>query len=219
MAAPIVDPTTLEWVGLSSAEVSDALDFVGIAGQVSGIRAVVGEASMIGRAATVRYVPAVGGSVGDFIDDVPPGAVVAVDNSGRLDCTVWGGILSEVAVRRGIAGAAINGACRDTATAEEAGFPLFARINYMRTGKDRVRLEATNETVSFGDVPIHPGDIIVGDRDGLVVVPSAAESEVLDRAHRIREAEERIVALVRAGESLVAARAAEGYHLLQRAER
>ena len=79
-----------------------------------------------------------GKSVGDYIDDVPTGAVVVIDNGGRLDATVWGDILTTVAHRDGVAGTVIDGVCRDVGRSIELGYPIFARANTMRTGKDRV---------------------------------------------------------------------------------
>ena len=105
--------------------------------------------------------------------DTPEGAVVVLDNGGRVDCTVWGGILSQLAAHRGIAGTVIHGVCRDTAEAEEVAYPLYACGRFMRTGKDRVQVEAVGETVSLADVRVAAGDFIVGDEDGIVVVPKA----------------------------------------------
>jgi len=66
------------------------------------------------------------GTAGDYLDDVHAGDVV-LDNQGRLDCTVWGGILTRLAARKGIAGTVVNGVARDTAVADDLGYPLFAR--------------------------------------------------------------------------------------------
>ncbi|MFW6078387.1 MAG: RraA family protein, partial [Gemmatimonadota bacterium] len=84
---------------LSTATISDALDRLGIAGQAEGIRAVGPDVRCAGPAFTVRLVPITGtrGSVGDFIDEVPTGAVVVLDNGGRTDVTVWGDLLTETA--------------------------------------------------------------------------------------------------------------------------
>ncbi|MEF2978078.1 RraA family protein [Subtercola sp. YIM 133946] len=207
-----------EWLDLETGTVSDALDALGLPGSIQGIRAVVPGSTMVGIAYTVRYTPAgsSAGSVGDFLDDVPAGSVVAIDNGGRLDCTVWGGIMSEVALRRDLAGTAINGVSRDTAVATQLGYPLFTRGSFMRTGKDRVQLESVGEVISFGECQVRQGDLLIGGPDGLVVVPAMRAADVLDRARAIHDAEARIVGRVREGQSLVDARLAEGYHELQR---
>lgn len=216
--------TTQDWFQqartLSTAEVSDALDALHLPGSALGIRPIAGPARLFGLAFTVRFAPIdrfQPGTVGDFIDDLPPGTVAVLDNGGRLDCTVWGGILSRLAAHRKLGGTVVHGVCRDTAEADEAGYPLYANGRFMRTGKDRVQVEAVGETVSLGDVRVAAGDFIVGDEDGIVVVPKARVTEVFERALVLRAAEQRIVAATLAGASLAEARRQAAYHTLQRA--
>lgn len=83
-------------------------------------------------------------------------SVVVIDNAGRLDATIWGDILTMVAHRRGIAGTVIDGVCRDISRAWNLGYPIFARDNTMRTGKDRVDLDQINVPVSIGGVRVAP---------------------------------------------------------------
>jgi 4-hydroxy-4-methyl-2-oxoglutarate aldolase len=100
---------------IDTAALSDALDRLGIAGQCLGIKPLDQGFRMAGRADTLLYAPQrPGGTVGDYIDDVPPGSVLVLDNRGREDATVWGDILSFVPHQRGVAGTVIDGACRDT---------------------------------------------------------------------------------------------------------
>jgi regulator of RNase E activity RraA len=205
---------------LSTAEVSDALDALRLPGSVIGIGHVAGRARLFGPAFTVRYAPVDGarpGTVGDYLDATPEGAVVVLDNAGRLDCTVWGGILSQLAAHRGVAGTVVHGVCRDTAEAEQVGYPLYACGRFMRTGKDRVQVEDVGGAVSLGDVRVAAGDFIVGDEDGVVVVPRARAAEVFERALVLRDAEARIVSATLAGASLEVARRQAAYHTLQRA--
>ena len=86
-------------VRLDTSALSDALDRLGIEGQALGIKPLATSFRAVGRAFTVRMLPRglSGKSVGDYIDDVPPGHVVVIDNGGRLDATVWGDILTTVA--------------------------------------------------------------------------------------------------------------------------
>lgn len=200
---------------LGTATLSDALDKLGIAGQCLGIKPLDQRFRLAGRAFTLQYAPYAGGTVGDFIDDVPPDHVVVIDNGMRPDATVWGNILTFVADRRGVAGTVIDGACRDTSFALELGYPLFSRSYSMRTGKDRVQLEAVNVPVNIGDARVTPDDLILGDSDGVVAIPRAREEEVLAIAEEIEAAEQRILALVGAGTPLAAARREQSYHSLQ----
>jgi 4-hydroxy-4-methyl-2-oxoglutarate aldolase len=206
------------WASLSAAEVSDALDRLGVEGQLHGLGSLVGSTHTCGRAFTVTYGSATRppGTVGDFLDDVAPGQVVVIDNRGRTDCTVWGGILTRLATERGVAGTVIDGVARDTISAHELAYPLFAHGRYMRTGKDRVQVEAVQTSVTICDVRVSPGDVVLGDRDGVVVVPRAYESDVLRVALEINDIERRISELLTQGATLADARAATSYHLLQR---
>jgi regulator of RNase E activity RraA len=197
--------------------VSDALDRLGIAGQALGIASLDRSFRLVGRAWTLRYGP-VGqdrGTVGDYIDDLGPGDVVVLDNQGRLDATVWGDLLTIVAHRRQVAGTVFDGICRVDRSLT-LGYPIFARGNWMRTGKDRVRVEATQVPVSVGGIRVEPGDLLLGDGDGIVVVPAARADEVLETAERIEGAEAAIRAAIEAGTPLGEARRAAGYHDLQR---
>src|ERR1700761_893094 len=96
--------------GLDTPGVSDALDKLGIHGQVLGIAPLADYTKVVvGPAFTVKYVPASvpPGTVGDFIDEVAQGDVVVIDNDGRTDCTVWGDIMTQYAGLRDIAGTVI----------------------------------------------------------------------------------------------------------------
>jgi regulator of RNase E activity RraA len=202
---------------LDTTAISDALDRLGIAGQCLGIKPLDPGFRLAGRAFTILYGPAGSppGTVGDFIDDVPPGNVIVIDNGGRENATVWGDILTMVAHRRGIAGTVIDGACRDTHLARELGYAMFSRSYSMRTGKDRVQVEAINSVVNAGDARVQAGDIVRGDSDGVVAIPREHEDEVLKVAEEIDAVEEQIRRAVHHGSTLRDARRQFGYHKLQ----
>jgi 4-hydroxy-4-methyl-2-oxoglutarate aldolase len=214
---PNQDPSVERASKLDTATISDALDRLGIPGQCLNIKPRDPRFRTTGRAFTMLYGP-VGkpaGTVGEFIDDVAPGSVIAIDNGGRENATVWGDILTEIAHRRGIAGTVIDGACRDTALCLELGYPVFSHSYSMRTGKDRVQLDGTNLAVNIGDARVAPGDILRGDADGVVVIPRQHEAEVLATAEGIATAEDAIRKSVRQGKRLDEARKQFGYHQLQ----
>lgn len=202
---------------LDATALSDAMDRLGIAGQCLGIKPLDHHFRLTGRAFTLLYGPAGSppGTVGDYIDDVPPGGVVVLDNGGRENATVWGDILTWVAHERGIAGTVIDGACRDTSLSLELGYPIYSRSYSMRTGKDRIQVEAVGGPVNIGDARVHPGDILRGDSDGVVVIPHGHENAILDAAEEIDAIEDHIRRAVRAGMSLREARRQHGYHQLQ----
>lgn len=211
------DPNVARAAKLDTATLSDALDKLGIAGQCYRIKPRDVGFRMTGRAWTLLYGPAGKpcGTVGDYIDDVPPGSVVVLDNGGCDNATVWGDILTEIAHRRGIAGTLIDGVCRDTALCRQLGYPIFSKDHWMRTGKDRVQVEATGVPVNIGDARVAPGDIVRGDADGVLVIPKEHEAAVLDTAEAIEVAEEAIRHAVRGGMRLDEARKQFKYHQLQ----
>jgi 4-hydroxy-4-methyl-2-oxoglutarate aldolase len=203
---------------LTTATLSDALDRLGRPGSLHGIAPLASGQRLVGRAFTVRYRP-VGhppGSVGDYIDDMESGQLVVIDNGGRTDCTVWGDILTAVAHQRGIAGTVIDGVNRDVRRALDLGYPIYSRGRFMRTGKDRVEVADVRGIVTVGGVQIAPGDLVVGDDDGVVAIPQDVEQEVIEVARRIAEREEAILAEALAGASIAEARSRHGYHVLQR---
>jgi regulator of RNase E activity RraA len=203
---------------LPTATISDALDRLAIVGQCLGIAPLDPKFRLCGRAFTLRYRPTgvvERGNVGDYIDDVPPGDIVVLDNAGRLDCTVWGDILTAVSHRRGVGGTVIHGVCRDVSRALDLGYPIFSRGRYMRTGKDRVEVESQGAPISLGEVQVRPGDVLVGDADGILVIPGGRATEVFDVAREIEDAEQAIERETAKGTRLDEARRVFRYHQLQ----
>ena len=196
---------------------SDALDKLGIDGQILGVMPVVRTMRFAGRAFTIRMLPVgeTGGSVGDYIDEVAPGQVVVIANEGRLDATVWGDILTAVASAKGIAATVIDGVCRDSDRCVELAYPVFARGNTMRTGKDRVTADAYNVPIRMNAVRVAPGDWLAGDADGVVAIPADRAEEVLAIAEEIERVEALIRTAVASGKRLDEARRDLGYHALQ----
>lgn len=205
--------------GLDTPGVSDALDKLGLPGQCLDVAPLDNYSKVIvGPAFTVQYVTASvpPGTVGDFIDDVAPGDVVVIDNGGRTDCTVWGDIMTQYAGTRQITATVIDGVCRDVNKALGDGYPIFSKGRFMRTGKDRVQVQSVNQPVSIGTARVCARDIVVADANGVVIVPRAYAAEVAACARQIESVEAEIRALISQGKTLKEARAALGYHNLQR---
>lgn len=212
-----IDNNVMRASRMETATLSDALDRLGIVGQCYQVKGRDPNFRLAGRAFTMRCGPnsTPPGTVGDYIDDVPPGHVVVIDNGGRTDATIWGDILTEIAHRRKLAGTVIDGISRDVHLCRSLGYPVFAVDHWMRTGKDRVQVEEMNCTVNIGGARVAPGDILVGDPDGVLVIPREHEEAVLAAAEEIHEAEEHIRAAVRGGMRLDEARKQFKYHQLQ----
>jgi regulator of RNase E activity RraA len=212
-----MDPKYADIIKLGTSALSDAMDRLGIPGQALGIKPIDRSFRVCGPAFTIHNMPCDihGGSVGDYIDDVPEGAVICIDNAGRTDCTVWGDILTVMGSLKNIGGTVIHGVCRDSDRAMEVGYPIFSRGTYMRTGKDRVMADAYNEKISFGEVAVVPGDLICGDGDGIVVIPQERVDEVVAAAQEIEDAEDHIREAIKTGKTLLQARTDFNYHALQ----
>lgn len=205
--------------GLDTPGVSDALDKLGLPGQCFGVAPLGNYTNVVvGPAFTVQYVTASvpPGTVGDFIDDMAPGDVVVIDNGGRTDCTVWGDIMTQYAGSRQIAATVIDGVCRDVNKALGDGYPIFSKGRFMRTGKDRVQVQSINQPVSIGTARVCARDIVVADANGVVIVPRARAAEVAACARQIESVEAAIRVQIAQGKTLEEARAALGYHSLQR---
>jgi len=218
VSTPGGDRNVARAAALDTATLSDALDRLRIVGQCEKIKPRDLRFRLAGRAFTLQYGPAANppGTVGDYIDDVPPGNVLALDNAGREDATVWGDILTEIAHRRGLAGTVIHGICRDVSLCLELGYPVYSRDHWMRTGKDRVQVISSGTPVDLGGVRVCAGDLLRGDADGVIGIPRGREDEVLEVAEEIERAENEIRAAVRAGMRLDEARRQFNYHQLQR---
>ena len=128
-----------------------------------------------------------------------PNDVIVVANGGRTDVSSWGGIVSVGAAVRSVRGVITDGACRDVGQARELGFPVFARAQVPVTARGRLRQKSAGEPILVGDVTVRPGDVVMADEGGVVVVPRERATEVLDAAQRLAERETAIEAEVRAG--------------------
>lgn len=131
-----------------------------------------------------------------------PGDVLVVCTNGVYEHGYWGEIMSAAAQARHLGGLVIDGCVRDVQLLQEFGFPIFARGLCIRgTGKDQAAIAWLNQPVLIGPLSIHPGDLVVGDADGVVVIAQAEVEAVVTRAEQ-REAEEAsFIQRIRGGES------------------
>src|SRR5215217_6570329 len=137
---------------LSTPQVSDALEPFGVVSGLIGIRPAVRGRKVFGPAFTVAKQlnddPSFRDAA-DFVDDVPSGQVIVIDNLGLESSTCWGGILTHYAIRKGIRGTVINGLNRDIDEIAELDYPLFSKGSFMVTGKGRTRLKAVNVPITI----------------------------------------------------------------------
>ncbi len=205
------------WSGLSTSNISDALDRYGISGQCLGLKPLSNSFKLFGPAFTIRMIPVTEqkGTVGDYIDDVPPDNVIVIDSGGTLDASVWGDLLTTVAKKRKIGGTVINGVCRDSSKSIELDYPIFSLGNIMRTGKGRLQVDKYNVPVLVEKTRVVPGDLVIGDADGVVIVPKERIEEILQSAREIKKKEDLIEKAIIGGIRLDKAREKYGYFKLQ----
>jgi 4-hydroxy-4-methyl-2-oxoglutarate aldolase len=136
------------------------------------------------------------------LDIAQPGDVLVVHVSGAFDHGYWGEIMTTMAKARGLAGLVIDGCVRDGVLLEQIGFPVFARGLCIRgTGKGYGAIGWLNAPVLVGDVTVSAGDLVVGDADGVVVVPRLRAAEVVAKSQQRERDEAAILKRLQAGES------------------
>jgi regulator of RNase E activity RraA len=194
---------------LATTNISDALDVLDINGSTYGIRPIwEGAAKIVGQAVTVKMTAA--GAIKSknhlgvkAIHLAEEGDVVVVDNGGRLDTSCWGGVLTVGAKAKGLSGVVIDGACRDVDEYIDEEFSVYARGAVVSTARGRIMEEATNVLIQFGGVQVSPGDIVVADRSGVVIVPVARMEEVLKKSEELLQKEEAMINDIRLGMSIL----------------
>lgn len=134
-----------------------------------------------------------------------PGDVLVVHVSDKYDHGYWGEIMATAAQVRGLGGLVIDGCVRDATLLREMPFPVFARGLCIRgTGKDFGARGWINYPVLFGATTVHPGDLIVGDEDGVVVVPRQSAADVIAAATKRVTFEREVISRLQQGETTLA---------------
>ena len=131
-----------------------------------------------------------------------PGDVLVVYTSGVYEHGYWGEVMTTAAKVRGLAGLVIDACVRDADLLEQIGFPVFSRgLSIRGTGKDYGAIGWINEPVLIGNVTVNAGDLIVGDRDGVVAIPRARAADVVEMAAKREADEAAICRRIEAGET------------------
>jgi regulator of RNase E activity RraA len=194
---------------LSTTNLADALDAHNLKGATYGIRPMWESAGkIVGRAVTVKLTAAgltkSKNHLGvKAIEAAENGDIIIIDNGGRLDTSCWGGILANGAKMKGVCGVVVDGAVRDLDDCIDAAFPVYARGTVVATARGRIMEEATNVMIQFAGVQVRPGDVVMGDRSGIVIVPQERLDDVLSKAEDLWEKEEQMIADIRAGTSML----------------
>ena len=166
----------------------------------SRIKPISPEMKVCGPAVTVKVKPGDNLILHKAIYVALPGDVIVADADGFLEAGPWGEIMAVAAMARGIAGLVINGSVRDSQAMKNLGFPVFS-CGLCIKGTEKISLGLINHPLNLDNVTINPGDLIVGDRDGVVVVRREDAAQVLEKSLAREEKEKTIMERLRKGES------------------
>jgi regulator of RNase E activity RraA len=196
---------------LSTAILSDSCDAVGLRHQVllERLAPLVPGSRAIGRARTMRFAPAFEADADDpyreaieAIDGLRVGQFAVIATDSNNDSAFWGELFSAAAIGAGAVGVLTDGNLRDTDRVAALGFPAFSRSRRPIDFRGRMRVVGQDVSVVVSGVRIDPGDLVMADDDGVVVVPCAHEDEVLALARERASRESTVLAELLAGESL-----------------
>lgn len=156
-------------------------------------------AKVLGRALTIRSAPGDNLMLHLALSIAQPGDVLVVTADGFLEAGIWGEIATVAAQVRGVRGLVTDGAVRDTEMIAQMGFPIFSRGLSIKGTTKRQKGDLNKPIVVAGAL-VHPGDYVVGDADGVVVVPAGEVDAAIAKANEIREREADVMARLKKGE-------------------
>ena len=182
--------------GLPVANISDCMSRMTAAGQ--RLRPMHRSGYLAGPALTVKTRPGDNLMIHKALTLARPGDVIVVDGGGDLTNALFGEIMVATAVKIGLAGIVLNGAVRDSEEIGQGEFPLYA-AGVTHRGPYKDGPGEINVPIAIDGMVIHPGDLIVGDADGLLCIPYEAAEEILAATHDKMEAEKKTLADIAAG--------------------
>ena len=167
------------WQNIPPAIASDVMNRTQVMhGRIKPIQAGM---KMCGQARTADVMVGDNGALHLMIGIMEPGEIMVVNAGGFLGTAVWGGIMTRAAIQRQVGGLVIDGAVRDIAEIRALGFPAFA-AGSVPAGPHKGHGGIIDSIISCADCPVKPGDIIIGDDDGVAVIPLEQHSELLLRS-------------------------------------
>ncbi len=193
------DPLIRGYMALSTPNVSDALDRLRVHGAPQGILPLgPGAKTLVGRAVTMKLVPVDQGSESPVLGTLEaimagqPGDILVIDQGGRTDVNSLGGVATFTAVRHGLIGSVIDGVTRDVDDMQAMGFAVYGKGIIQQSIRNRCAFGGHSIQVQLAGVTVSPGDLIMADPNGVVVVPGAQAAEALKLAQEFADTEERV---------------------------
>ncbi|WAC05642.1 MAG: bifunctional hexulose-6-phosphate synthase/ribonuclease regulator [Methanoregula sp.] len=183
---------------VSSSNISDAMHRKGA---MEGIISICGNVKIAGQAVTVQTFSGDWAKPVEAIDVAAPGNIIVINNDSATHIAPWGELATLSCIKKGIAGVVIDGAVRDVDDIRKTGFPVFAKAIVPNAGEPKGFGEINAEIRCAGQF-VNPGDWIIGDESGVVVVPQERAFEIARRALEVRKNEERIREEIQRGSTL-----------------
>ena len=209
---------------LSTANVSDGLDRLGIKGAPHGIGPLWDACpKIVGPAATLKLVPVGQAEESPVLGTLEavkrgrPGDVLVIDQAGRMDVNSYGGVAGFTTRHFGLAGCVIDGVTRDIDEYKQLNLPVYGRGFIQQSIRDRCACAGYAIEVQLGGVPVRPGDLIVADENGVCVVPQEKAAELLEFAQLFKSIEDTVVEAVRGGADPVEAHQRVRYDMMTKA--
>lgn len=202
------DPQLQRLRRLDCCALSDALDRLGLVGQVTHLQQFSGAGRISGRAVTVKLgvgQPAAGPArhlCCTAIESSDQDSVIVVEQHSGIEAGSWGGLLSLGAVVRGVAAVIADGPVRDIDESIGLGFPVFAKGLTSLTARGRISELGTHVPVHLGTVPVNPGDYLAGDRSAVIVIAAQHIEQVLTVAETIVAKEAAMAKAILAGTAI-----------------
>ena len=194
-----------QYLNVSVPNVSDALDRLGIEGAPQGILPIYSCSKIAGPAATLKYVPFGAADESTVLGTLRAilhagaGSILVVDASDNPLVNSLGGVAGATAKHNGLAGCVTDGVVRDVDEYKVYGLPVYARGIGQQSVRGRSSCAGYGIPVKLGGVPVRPGDFILADENGTVVVPMEHIVEVLAFSQKVKATEEKVIAQIRAG--------------------
>ncbi len=207
---------------LDTPAVSDALDRLDMPGCVTHLHRLTTEQRIAGRVLTVKL------GTGKALDGPPrhlctsaveaagPGDILVIEQRSGIEAAGWGGILSNGAKVRGIAGVICDGPVRDVDESRDLDFPVFAERAIPTTARGRIVEEAFNEPVTVGNATVTPGDYVLADGSGICFLAAERVEEILEVGEMVAKREALMTRAVLAGEPISQVMGADYEDMLRR---
>ncbi|HEY4276079.1 MAG TPA: RraA family protein [Rhizomicrobium sp.] len=175
-----------------------ASDCMGRSVGATGLHAFHGDAQMCGIAVTVRARPGDNLMIHKALAIAEPGDIIVVDGAGDLSQAVFGGLMRTTAMVKKLGGLVVDGAVRDTAEFAEGGFACFAK-GAVHRGPGKEGPGEVNVPIACAGMVVHPGDLVLGDSDGVICIPASEVEALLPQVRAHAEKENKMKAAILAG--------------------